>query len=116
MNTTKVFSRFFVANTSQGGTLKSAGLLAPMFPLIFCGLCAQKFWRERTFSGNSSRIKTVFASEIRWIPKKKKKNGLHPEMERFLRRKFREDQKKKVFSLNWSGFCARKVYKSALLL
>ena len=33
-------------------------------------------------------------------------------MERFLRPKLREVQKKKnkVFSLNWSGFCARKIY------
>ena len=57
-----------------------------MFPLIFCGFCAQKLWRVRTFSGNSLRIKTFFVSEIKWRPKKK------------------------VLSLlNCSGFCSRKV-------
>ena len=43
-----------------------------MFSLIFCALCAQKFWRVRTFSGKSPRIKTVFESEIRWRPENEK--------------------------------------------
>ena len=51
-----------------------------MFPLIFFALCAQKFWRERTFSGYSPRVlcsefKALFVSEIKWRPKKR---GLHP--------------------------------------
>ena len=39
-----------------------------------------------------------------------RKKSLHPEMEWFLCPILREDQQKKVFSLNWSGFRARKVY------
>ena len=60
--------------------------LIPMFPLIFCALCAQKFWRVRSFSGNSPRIKAIFVFESTCRPKKM------------------------LFSLNCSGFCARKVY------
>ena len=44
-----------------------------MFPLTFYGLRAQKFWRVRTFSANSLKIKAVFKSDIRWRAKKKKK-------------------------------------------
>ena len=78
-----------------------------MFPLTVWGLCAQKYWRVCTFCGNSPRIKAVFGNEIRWRPKKKK--SLHPEMERFLHLKLCEDQKK-LLSLNWNVFCARKLY------
>ena len=57
-----------------------------MFPLIFRSLCAQKFWRVRTFSGNSLRIKAVLCPKLG------------------------EDQKRGIFTLNCGGFCARKVY------
>ena len=57
-----------------------------IFPLILCGLCAQKFWRVCTFSGNSPTIKAVFVSEIR------------------------RKQKKRVFTQKWSGFGVGKVY------
>ena len=71
-----------------------------MFPLIFCGLCAQKLWRVRTFSGNSPRIKEVFVSEIKESKQKRSsprngvvfmseircrpKKGVQPELERCL--------------------------------
>ena len=42
-----------------------------MFPLIFCALCSQKFWRVRTFSGNSPKI--LCPKQV-----KTKKKGLHP--------------------------------------
>ena len=46
-----------------------------MFPLIFCALCAQKFWHERTFCGFSQNFvfetKAVFVSKMRGKPQKK---------------------------------------------
>ena len=50
----------------------------------------------------------VFEPEIR-RRLNKNKEGLHPELEWCLSSKLDED-KKKVFTQNWSGFCARKVY------
>ena len=73
-------------------------VIAAVLALIFCGLCAQKFWRERTFFGKSPRIKD-----------KKKEKGLHPVMERFLCPKLREDQIKKRSSARiGASFSARK--------
>ena len=63
-----------------------------MFPLIFCGLWAQKFWRVRTFSANSPRIEAVLCPKL---GKAQKTEDLHPEMEWFLCSKLREDRKEK---------------------
>ena len=61
-----------------------------MFHLIFCALCAQKFWRVRTFSRNSPRI-------------------LCPKPKRFLCPKLGDDQKKGLHPKS-IGFCIRKVH------
>ena len=52
-------------------------MLQPMFPLIFCSLCAQKFWCVRT------------VLEMTYICK------------------LGEDQKNKAFTQNWNGFWAQ---------
>ena len=59
-----------------------------MFPLIFCALCAQKFWRVRTFCGNSPRI-------------------LCPKPKRFLCPKSSEDQKKQSSPKTDQFLCPR---------
>ena len=60
-----------------------------MFPLTFCGLRAQKFWRVRTFSANSPKIKAVFKSDIWWRAKKRRRryslrNGTVFKAEKFI--------------------------------
>ena len=54
-------------------------------------LCAQKFWRVRTFLGIHPELKRFLC---RKFGGDKKKKGFHPEMERFFCPKLREDQNK----------------------
>ena len=72
-----------------------------MFPLIFCSLCAHKFWcvcvvLEMTYTYGLD----------------KEEKSLHTELEWVLGPKLGEDPppKKKVFTQKWSSFCVRKVY------
>ena len=62
-----------------------------MFPPNFCGLCAQKFWCVRIFL------------------------EIHPELNRFLRPKLREDQKKGLYP-ELERFLSPKSLLSVLLL
>ena len=75
-----------------------------MFLLIFCGFCAQKLWRVRTSSEIQIELKRFLFLKLSDDQKTNEK-GLHPKMEWLLCPKLREDQKKKIFSLNWSSFC-----------
>ena len=76
-----------------------------MFPPILCVLRAQKFWRVRTFSGNSPRIlcpksKAVFVSEFLGEDQKRST----PKIKRFLCPNLGEDQNKKVLTQNRAVF------------
>ena len=58
---------------------------------IFCGLYAQKFWRVRTFSKNSPRIKAVMCPKLGEDQKK----GLLAKMERCCVRNYVKTKKRR---------------------
>ena len=71
-----------------------------MLPLTFCALCAQKFWRVRTFCGNSPRI--LCPKPKRFLCPKSgedQKIGLHPKPIGFcVRNQVKIKKKKKTYS------------------
>ena len=73
-----------------------------MFPLIFCALCAQKFWRAHSLSGRSPRILRPKPKRCLCSKSGEDKKKVLKENERFLCPKTGE--KKKDFTQNLSMF------------
>ena len=87
---------------------------SPIFPLLFCGLCAQKYWRVRTFAKIHPELKRFFCPKLGEDQKTKK--GLHPRTEQCLCTKLREDQQKKGLQPELEWFLCPKSLLSVLLL